>query len=249
MALTIYGIHSVKQEFLSGKHRSQVLFLAMKGSSPRLEELLAMAEKEGVPVRKISRPELDALVGECNHQGVALQLEPFKYTALETLLEMRRSRGSEKAFLLVLDSIADPRNFGAILRSADAAGCHGVIIPKDRACPVTGAVHKTSAGALANVPVCLVTNLARAIRQMKKEGIWVFGLGAEAGGPLFQEDLSVDLALVLGCEGKGLRPNTSKHCDVMLTIPMAGSVSSLNVSVAAAIAMFEVVRQRWKSAG
>ena len=194
----------------------------------------------------VSRSELDALVGEGRHQGVALQLKPFEYVSLEALLETRAFRSPEKAFFLILDSVSDPRNFGAILRSADAAGCQGVIVPKDRACPVTGVVHKASAGALASVPVCQVTNLARTIQQLKKAGVWVFGLGAEGTGSLFGEDLCGDLALVVGCEGKGLRPNIRKQCDVVLSIPMSGSVSSLNVSVAAAIALFEVVRQRRK---
>jgi 23S rRNA (guanosine2251-2'-O)-methyltransferase len=248
VSVTIFGIHSVRQELLSGKQRPQQLFLAGKHHSPRLKELASMAEKRAVPVREVSRKELDALVGEGHHQGVALQLKPFEYTSFETLLRKKTSRKFEKAFFLILDNISDPRNFGAIIRSADAAGCQGVIIPKDRACPVTGVVHKASAGALATVPVCLVTNLARAIQQMKKEGVWVFGLGAEAARPLYEEDLRGDLALVVGSEGKGLRPNIRKQCDALLAIPMSGRVSSLNVSVAASVAMFEVVRQRRKLA-
>lgn len=246
MSVTIYGIHSVRQELLSGSHSPRQLFLAMKKPSPRLEELSALAQERGIPVRMVGRPELDALVGEGRHQGVVLQLKSFEYVALETLLEQRASGSPGEAFFLILDSISDPRNFGAILRSADAAGCHAVIVPKDRACPVTGVVHKASAGALANVPVCQVTNLARTIQQLKKAGIWVFGLGAEAAGSLFSQDLCGDLALAVGCEGKGLRPNIRKQCDAVLAIPMSGSVSSLNVSVAASIALFEVVRQRRK---
>lgn len=246
MSVTIYGIHSVRQELLSGRHTPRQLLLAMKQPSPRLEELVSLAEKRGLPVRVVTRQELDTLAGEGRHQGVALQLKPFEYVSLETLLEKKASPSPTKAFFLILDSISDPRNFGAILRSADAAGCQGVIVPKDRACPVTGVVHKASAGALANVPVCQVTNLARTIQQLKKAGIWVFGLGAEAAGSLFCQDLCGSLALVVGCEGKGLRPNIRKQCDALLSIPMSGSVSSLNVSVAAAIALFEVVRQRHK---
>ncbi len=195
-------------------------------------------------MRTLGRQEFDSLVGEGHHQGVALQLEPFAFVPLEELLGEKAPGPSPKAFFLILDSISDPRNFGAILRSADAAGCQGVIIAKDRSCPVTGVVHKASAGALANVPVCRVTNLARTIQQLKKEGLWVFGLGAEGAGSLFDEDLRGDLALVVGCEGKGLRPNVRKQCDAVLAIPMSGTVSSLNVSVAASIALFEVVRQR-----
>jgi 23S rRNA (guanosine2251-2'-O)-methyltransferase len=244
MAITIFGIHSVREELLSAASRPCQLFLAAGQLSPRLQELVDLAEQRNVSVKTLDRPEFEALIGRNRHQGVALQLEPFTFLSLDGLLKKTTAGSAPKAFFLILDSISDPRNFGAILRNADAAGCQGVIIAKDRSCPVTGVVHKASAGALAHVPVCRVTNLSRAIEELKEAGIWVYGLGADEAGWLFDEELRGDLALVVGCEGKGLRPNVRKHCDAMLAIPMSGGVSSLNVSVAAAIALFEVVRQR-----
>jgi 23S rRNA (guanosine2251-2'-O)-methyltransferase len=244
MAVTIFGIHPVKEELVSAASRPRQLFLEGGRFSPRLQELTALAEQRGVPIRTLSRPEFDNLVGKGQHQGVALELEPFTFVSLAALLGKTTSDSASKAFFLILDGISDPRNFGAVLRSADAAGCQGVIMAKDRSCPVTSVVHKASAGALAHMPVCRVTNLARAILRLKDAGLWVYGLGAGEGGCLFDEDLRGELALVVGGEGKGLRPNVRKHCDAMLAIPMSGGVSSLNVSVAAAIAIFEVVRQR-----
>jgi len=157
-----------------------------------------------------------------------------------------RSSG-RPAFLLLLDGITDPHNFGAILRSAEVAGCQGVIVPKDRSCPVTPVVEKTAAGALSYLPLCRVTNLSRAIEDLKQAGIWCYGLAGEEGAQnLYGTDLSGNLALVIGSEGKGLRPNIRSHCDGLLSIPMHGRIDSLNASVAAAVAMFEVVRQAGK---
>ncbi|MBN1140527.1 MAG: 23S rRNA (guanosine(2251)-2'-O)-methyltransferase RlmB [Deltaproteobacteria bacterium] len=243
MAETICGIHPVTHELLSGGRRPRE-FCCVFPLSPRLEELAALARKSNVPIRDLSRPELEALAGTPHHQGVVLVLEPFAYTPWEELLRRCRQGGKGNSLVLLLDSITDPRNFGAILRSADAAGCRGVIIPKDRSCPVTGVVHKASSGALAQLPVCRVTNLARAMEELKREGFWIYGLAAEGSTPLFGHDLKGDVALVVGCEGKGLRPQVRKACDAHLSIPMAGRVASLNVAVAASIALFEVVRQR-----
>jgi 23S rRNA (guanosine2251-2'-O)-methyltransferase len=198
----------------------------------------------GEPVKRRQRQDLDRLVGHSHHQGVVLRVEPFAYAEPDELLERWRSSG-EKAFFLLLDGITDPHNLGAILRSADAAGCHGVFVPKDRSCPVTAVVEKTAAGALAHLPLCQVTNLARTLDELKREGVWVYGLaGEESAGELYRTDFTGDLALVVGSEGTGLRPNVRQHCDGLLAIPMGGGVASLNASVAAAVALFEVVRQR-----
>ncbi|HMB16903.1 MAG TPA: 23S rRNA (guanosine(2251)-2'-O)-methyltransferase RlmB, partial [Pelovirga sp.] len=144
--------------------------------------------------------------------------------------------------------ITDPYNFGALVRSAEGAGCHGVVVAKNRACPVTPVVEKAAAGALAHVPLCQVTNLARTLEELKRAGIWCYGLAGEAPAKdLFAVSLEGPLALVVGSEGKGLRDNIRKHCDVLLAIPMGGCLSSLNASVAAGIALFEVVRQRRKN--
>jgi 23S rRNA (guanosine2251-2'-O)-methyltransferase len=173
-----------------------------------------------------------------------LSIEPFAYSELDDLLALWRN-SARPAFFLLLDGITDPHNFGAILRNADAAGCFGVIVAKDRSCPVSGVVDKTSAGAVEHLPVCQVTNLGRTIEELKAANVWVYGLsGDSAAKPLHAENLTGDIALVIGAEGEGLRPLTRKLCDGLLAIPMAGHVASLNAASASAVALFEVVRQR-----
>lgn len=244
MADLIYGINPVTEALKGSRRQPQELLLQEDARSSRLDDLTRQAEKLNLPVRTCRRQELDKLVGHNNHQGVLLRVAPFPYIDLEDLLENIRQK-EEPAFLLILDSITDPHNFGAIVRSADAAGCQGVIVAKDRACPVTGVVEKSAAGALAHLPLCQVTNLARTIERLRDANIWVYGLAGEEGAvPLHDHDLKTDLALVVGSEGSGLRPGVRKQCDLLLAIPMAGGVSSLNASVAAAVTMFEVVRQR-----
>lgn len=240
----IYGINPVR-EALHGLRRRPLELLAERGNhAPRFEELLREAAAAGVPVQRRERQAIDRLAGHAHHQGVVLRVEPFAYAEPEELLARWRNSG-QKAFFLLLDGITDPHNLGAILRSADAAGCHGVIVPKDRSCPVTGVVEKTAAGALAHLPLCQVTNLARSVEELKREGVWVYGLAGDAAAvDLYCADLAGDIALVVGSEGAGLRPNVRRHCDGLLAIPMGGGVASLNASVAAAVALFEVVRQR-----
>lgn len=245
MSDLIYGIHAVRESLLGQQRKPLELFL-LKGPGGRLEEVSRAAATAGVPVRLRERADLDRLAGTSHHQGAVLRVEPFAYQDLEDLLGRWRNSGG-KAFFLLLDGITDPHNLGAILRSAEAAGCHGVVVPKDRSCAVTAVVDKASAGALAHLPLVQVTNLARTLEELKRQGVWVYGLaGGEAGTPLYSVDFAGDIALVLGSEGEGLRPNVRRHCDGLVALPMAGAVSSLNASVAAAVALFEVVRQRQK---
>ena len=231
-------------EQINKLRRALLELLLLKGErSARLEELQQLAQRQQVIVAFRERRELDRLAGHSHHQGVLLQLEPFKYCDL-TELRDRWQASDRSAFFLLLDGITDPHNFGAILRSAEVAGCHGVIVAKDRACSVTPVVEKTAAGALSHLPLCQVTNLSRVIDELKQSGVWCYGLAGEEGATdLFETDLTGNLALVVGSEGKGLRENIRKHCDGLLAIPMQGQVGSLNASVAAAIALFEVVRQ------
>lgn len=243
MADFLYGVNPVK-EALAGSGRKPLELLLVKGErSARLEELHTLAQKLRLKVVFRERRELDRLAGHSHHQGVLLRLEAFVYADFSELLERWRTSG-RSAFFLLLDGITDPHNLGAILRSAEVAGCHGVIVAKDRSCSVTPVVEKTAAGALSYLPLCQVTNLARTIDELKQAGIWCYGLAGETGAEnLYGSDLTGNLALVVGSEGKGLRENIRKHCDGLLAIPMAGRVSSLNASVAAAVALFEVVRQ------
>ena len=184
------------------------------------------------------------MTGGERHQGVALRVEDIASIELEDLLGIWRS-SETKGLFLVLDGITDPHNLGALARSAEASGCQGMILPKDRSCPITAAAEKASAGALAHLPVCRVTNIARTLDALKQEGFWVFGLAGEADAlNIFEADLSGHIVLVVGDEGKGLRDNVRKHCDNLLSIPMRGEIASLNASVAGGIALFEVLRQQ-----
>ena len=250
MADFLYGINPVA-EALVGQGRKPLELLVVSGErNERLENLISQAGELGLKTRFLERPELDRLAGHSHHQGVLLKLTAYRYTDFSELLQGWRDSG-RSAFFLLLDGVTDPHNFGAILRSAEVAGCHGVIVAKDRACPVTSVVEKAAAGALAHVPLCQVTNLSRAIDELKKNAIWCYGLAGDDGShDLFATDLRGHLALVVGSEGKGMRPNIRNHCDGLLAIPVAGQVSSLNASVAAGVALFEVVRQnRMSSAG
>ncbi len=243
MAEYLYGINPIHEAF-QGAGRKPLELLVLSGErNDRLDDLVAQAKQQQLEVHFFDRRELDRLAGHTHHQGVLLKLTPYVYTDLATLLQGGAKSG-KPAFFLLLDGITDPHNFGAILRSAEVAGCRGVIVAKDRSCPVTPVVEKTAAGALSYLSLCQVTNLSRAIDELKTAGVWCYGLaGDEDARDLFATDLKGPLALVVGSEGKGLRPNIRKHCDGLLSIPMSGHIDSLNASVATGIALFEVVRQ------
>jgi 23S rRNA (guanosine2251-2'-O)-methyltransferase len=243
----LYGIHPVR-EGLRGRRQPLELFVDEKQGGPRVEELVALARESGVPVRQRQRQDLDRMAGLPHHQGAVLSIEPFPYTELEDLLDRWQTSG-DTGFFLLLDGITDPHNLGAILRNADAAGCQGVVITKDRSCGITNVVDRASAGAVEHLAVCQVTNLSRAMQQLQKAGFWVYGLAAGEGAQaLFSTNLSGNLALVIGSEGDGLRHRTRELCDGLLEIPMVGGVSSLNAASASAVALFEVVRQGMESA-
>ncbi len=247
MADLLYGFHPVR-EGLRGRRQPLELFVLDGPLNERLQKLLALAAERGVPVRRRLKADLDRLAGQPHHQGVVLAIEPFSYADLDDLVAAWRN-SARPAFFLLLDGITDPHNFGAILRNADAAGCHGVVVAKDRSCPVTPVVDKASAGAVEHLPVCQVTNLARTIEELKAAGVWVYGLCGEGGGqPLYTEKLEGNVALVVGSEGEGLRQRTRQLCDGLLAIPMGGQVASLNAASASAVALFEVVRQRFRAA-
>ena len=243
MSEFLYGINPVHEALTSGGRKAVELLVVSGERNDRQEQLVKLARQRQLQVRYLDRRELDRLIGHAHHQGVLLKLEPFQYTDFDELIE-RWQATNQTGFFLLLDGITDPQNFGAVLRSAEVAGCTGVIVAKDRSCPVTPVVEKTAAGALAHIPLCRVTNLSRAMESLKARGVWCYGLAGEEGAvDLFASELTGNLALVVGSEGKGLRTNIRNHCDQLLAIPMKGRVGSLNASVAAGIALFEVVRQ------
>lgn len=238
----VYGFNPV-MEALRSSRRAFELFVASGARDNRLERLLKLAADKGVPVRQREKGDIARLCGTDHHQGVALRVESFAYAELADILVRWRESG-ESGLLLVLDGVQDPHNLGALIRSAACAGAHGVIIPMDRAAQVTPAVEKASAGAVGTVPVAQVTNVARALEELKDAGFWVYGADSSAAVSIFEQDLKGHVVLVIGSEGEGIRPLVKKRCDLLVKISLKGGVSSLNASVSGGILLFEAVRQR-----
>ncbi len=231
----VYGLNPVREALRAGVPVGRLLLARQKG----VEEILELAERRGVRVEVVERSELSSLLSGVPHQGVALWLEAFPYADLEDVLE-----GEGEPIIVILDGIEDPRNLGAIVRTAEASGVWGVIIPKRRAVGVTAVVAKASAGAVFHLPIVRVSNIAQTIRKLKQRGIWFVGAEAEARESIYDLDLRGPLALVIGSEGRGIRPLVRRECDFLVSIPMKGRINSLNASVAAAVLMYEVLRQR-----
>jgi len=239
----VYGLKPVL-EALRGQRRAFELFVITDDQKDhRLEKVLALATERGIPVRRRQRADLAQLTGTDHHQGIALRMEPFSYAELEDVLASCHAAGQD-GLLVVLDSIQDPHNLGAIIRTAACAGVQGVIIPKDKAAQVTATVEKVSAGAVETVPIVQVTNIAQTLERLKDEGFWMYGAAGEAGTSIYRQDFRGRVAIVIGGEGEGLRPLIKRQCDHLVAIPLVGGVASLNASVAAGIILFEVVRQR-----
>jgi len=237
----IYGLNPA-MEALRGSRKIFELFVAGTSADKRLEKLLKLAAERKVPVRQREKGDLNRLCGTEHHQGVALKVEPFPYADLVDVLEGLQGEGN--GLILVLDSVQDPHNLGALIRSAACAGANAVVIPKDRAAGVTAVVEKASAGATETVAVAQVTNISQALETLKKAGFWIYGADGSARHTLYQQDFTGPVALVIGGEGEGIRPLVRKGCDEVVSIPLQGGVNSLNASVAGGIFLFEVVRQR-----
>jgi len=237
----IFGIHAVGEALKARPKSISHVAVARERSDLKLQRIIDGCRAAGIPVRFENRQQLDRMAKSASHQGVVAGVTAKQYSDLEDILATRRGRW---AFVLVLDGVEDPHNLGAIIRTADAAGADGIVIPERRAAGVTGTVVKASAGASEHLPVARVTNIARSVEDLKAQNIWTVGLD-ERGGQSYEEiDYKMDCALVLGAEGKGLHDLVRKKCDFVVSIPMLGSVPSLNVSVAAGVVMYEMVRQR-----
>jgi 23S rRNA (guanosine2251-2'-O)-methyltransferase len=238
----VYGLHAIGAVIERAPERLLELWIAEPRHDSRSNGLRARAEAVGVRVQTASSEALAKMTGDVAHQGAVAAVRPLKpwdeHDVSAALSEIH------DPLLLVLDGVTDPHNLGACLRTADAAGVQAVIIPKDRAAAVDGVVRKVAAGAAEFVPVVAVTNLSRTLDMLKEHGIWVVGTDGEAGQTVYAADLKRPLAIVLGAEGSGMRRLTRERCDFVVRIPMAGQVQSLNVSVAAGIALFEARRQR-----
>ena len=239
----IYGLHAVQLLFKTGPHRVQDVWVLQGREDKKLQKLLQVLRKQQCAVSMKSRKELDAAADGGNHQGILVFATPgisYDESSLFDLLD----KLDAPPFLLVLDGVTDPHNLGACLRTAEAAGVHAVIAPKDNSVGLTDTVRKVACGAADVVPFVPVTNLARCLDKLKEAGVWLIGTAGEATLSIYDAPLTGGIALVMGAEGDGLRRLTRETCDHLVYIPMAGEVSSLNVSVAAGVCLFEAVRRR-----
>jgi 23S rRNA (guanosine2251-2'-O)-methyltransferase len=238
--LYIGGFHAVMAALEDGATRPLEVLLAQHRQDERSRRLAELARAAGVPVRLVARSDLDLLAPELRHQGVLAAMPEQAFTG-EDALDAPAAAGH---LVLVLDGVQDPHNLGACLRTAEAAGVHAVVVPKDRAAGLTATARKAAAGAAERVPVIAVTNLARTLQKLRERGYWLTGLAGEAAESLYDADLTGPRVLVLGAEGEGMRRLTREQCHHLVRIPMAGKAESLNVSVAAGVCLFEAVRQR-----
>ncbi|MBV4460610.1 23S rRNA (guanosine(2251)-2'-O)-methyltransferase RlmB [Pseudomonas sp. COR58] len=238
----IYGVHAVEALLRHHPKRVKQIWLAESRNDPRVQPLIELANENRVPVGQAERREMDAWV-EGVHQGVVAEVSPSQVWG-EAMLDELLDRTEGAPLLLVLDGVTDPHNLGACLRSADAAGALAVIVPKDKSATLTPVVRKVACGAAEVIPLVAVTNLARTLEKLQQRGLWIVGTAGEAETSLYDQDLTGPTILIMGAEGKGMRRLTREHCDYLVNLPMAGSVSSLNVSVATGVCLFEAQRQR-----
>lgn len=236
------GRNALQEALKSGRTVDKV-FIAAGETDRGLQRLAAEAKEAGAVVVPVDRRKLDAMSFTRAHQGVIALVAAHVYYSIDDILEEAASRG-EAPLIVICDELSDPHNLGAILRSAECAGAHGVIIPKRRSVGLTATVAKASAGAIEYMKVARVTNINSAIAELKERGVWVFGTAAEGSIPMYQANLTVPAAIVIGNEGDGMSQLVRKNCDVMLNIPMKGHISSLNASAAASILLYEALRQR-----
>ena len=237
----IYGRNVVLEALKAGTPINRILYCGERKGS--LSLLIARAKEAKIIVTEVSKQKLTELSGTDNHQGVAAYVSPQPYSTVEEILQKALER-QEPPFVIVLDEIQDPHNLGAIIRTADAVGAHGVIIPKRRSVQLTGVVSKASAGAISYVPVARVTNIPVVLKELKEAGLWIYGTDLSGETPFYATDMKGPLALVIGSEGSGMGRLTKQQCDFILSIPMDGQVSSLNASVAAGVVLYEIFKQR-----
>jgi 23S rRNA (guanosine2251-2'-O)-methyltransferase len=243
----VYGVHAVEALLRHHPKRVKQLWLAEGRQDPRVQALVQLAADARVPVGQRERRELDEWA-EGVHQGVVAEVSPSQVWG-ENYLEELLARSESVPLLLVLDGVTDPHNLGACLRTADAAGVQAVIVPKDKSATLNATVRKVACGAAEVVPLVAVTNLARTLEKLQQQGLWIVGTAGEATQEIYDLDLRGPTVLVMGAEGKGMRRLTREHCDYLAKLPMGGSVSSLNVSVATGVCLFEAVRQRRPAPG
>jgi 23S rRNA (guanosine2251-2'-O)-methyltransferase len=242
----IYGINAVAEALKARGRSFEWVGVSKERHDLRLQRVVDECRRQGVAVRFLGRAELDRMAGNNAHQGVVAITSNKRYNDLDDVIAAKRGHHS---LIVVLDGVEDPHNLGAILRTADAAGADGVVIPERRAVGVTATVAKASAGASEHLPMAKVTNIARTLEELKEKNLWIVGLDERGTETYDALDYNMDCAIVLGSEGKGVHDLVAKKCDFLVSIPMLGKVPSLNVSVAAGVVLYEIVRQRRKKAG
>lgn len=243
MTQIIHGAHPIHQALKA--HRSQIkgIIISRQKNRRALMEILRLAEERGVSIQWADRDHLTRMAKTTSHQGILAYMDEFTYVGPSDIVQKWRETG-QKAFILIVDGVEDPQNLGGLIRTANAFGVHGVVIPKDRATAITPVVIKASVGAVFHTPISRVTNIASCIEFLKKKGVWILGAEAESQHAIYGYDLNLDLAIVIGSEGRGIRALVKKRCDFLASIPLPGEITTLNASVAGALAMYEVSRQR-----
>ncbi len=241
----IFGLHAVKTILQQESTRIQTITFAEHRSDEKLRELIELAEQHSIQIIFTAKAKLDEKAEGKNHQGVMAKCQA-KEKKPESFLKDLIQAKKDRLLFLILDSVQDPHNLGACLRSADATAVDAIIVPKDNSAPISAVTEKVASGAAQTIPVIQVVNLARTLNYLKTQGVWCYGFSDKASKAFFEADFTGNTALVLGAEGKGVRTNILKHCDDIYAIPMQGCVSSLNVSVAAGVCLYEALRQRLK---
>jgi 23S rRNA (guanosine2251-2'-O)-methyltransferase len=239
----IYGVHSVQALLSKSAHQAYVLYVQKGLTNPKVTDIMKLAKDQGISMEVVDKSQLERIADQGSHQGVALRVKPQELPSEADLFNLLATMEAAP-FLLLLDEIQDPHNFGACLRTAAAAGVDAVIIPKMRSVGLTAAVRKVASGAAEVLPIFAVTNLVRCMHELQEKGIWLMGAAADASQTIYTADLTGPLGLVMGNEASGLRRLTGEECDVLISIPMSDLVESLNVSVATGVCLFEARRQR-----
>ncbi len=239
----LYGIHPVREALNAGRRKFYEIYVCREKTNKRVDNLIELAKSADIPVRHIHRQKLQSIAGTDTHQGAAAKVSPYPLLSLSEIIS-DQAGGDNFSFYLLIDNIVDPHNLGALLRTALCVGITGVVTPKDRCAEPSPTVSKSSAGALEHINLARVVNMATAIKNLKKNNVWIIGLDKNGDRSIYENDFNENIALVVGGEKSGIRPLIKKHCDFLSFIPQTGQVSSLNASVAGGIAMYEAYRQR-----
>jgi 23S rRNA (guanosine2251-2'-O)-methyltransferase len=241
----IYGKHAVIAALEGDRSLNRLWILSRLRYSPPFHELLIAAKANGTVIDEVEPKRLAQLTNGATHQGIAAQVAPYEYFDIDDLITKAKET-TDKPVIVVADGITDPHNLGAIIRTVEAIGAQGLVIPQRRAAAITSTVMKVAAGALENIAISRVVNLARALEQLKEAGFWIYGTAGDVGQSITETDFAEATVLVIGSEGDGLGVTVQKHCDVLVSIPLGGKTPSLNASVATGMVLYEVYRQRWR---